>query len=63
MLILIGKKDVQVDWRADAGPLQTATTKNGNAAFVFPDNADHVLNYEPRPREKLVAPPAFRALL
>ena len=43
MLILICNKDVQVDWRADAGPLQTATLRMANAAFVFPDNADHVL--------------------
>ncbi|MGZ4864414.1 MAG: alpha/beta hydrolase family protein [Halobacteriota archaeon] len=55
ILILIGKKDVQVDWRADGSALQTATAKNGNATFVFPDNADHVLKYEPRPREKLIA--------
>ena len=55
MLVLIGKKDIQIDWRADGGPLQTATAKNGNATFVFPDNADHVLKYEPRPREGLVA--------
>ena len=55
MLVLIGKKDIQVDWRADGGPLQTATAKNGNAIFMFPDNADHVLKYEPRPREELVA--------
>ncbi len=55
MLVLIGKKDIQTDWRADGGALQTATAKNGNATFVFPDNADHVLKYEPRPREKLVA--------
>jgi uncharacterized protein len=55
ILILIGKKDIQVDWRADGSALQTATAKNGNATFVFPDNADHVLKYEPHPREKLVA--------
>ena len=55
MLVLIGKKDIQVDWRADGGALQTATATNGNAIFVFPDNADHVLKYEPRPREGLVA--------
>ena len=55
MLVLIGKKDIQTDWRADGGSLQTATAKNGNATFVFPDNADHVLKYEPQPREKLVA--------
>ena len=55
MLVLIGKKDIQVDWRADGDALQTATATNGNAIFVFPDNADHVLKYEPRPREGLVA--------
>ena len=55
MLVLIGKKDIQVDWGADGSALQTATAKNGNATFVFPDNADHVLKYEPRPREMLVA--------
>ena len=55
MLVLIGKKDIQTDWRADGGPLQTATAKKGNATFVFPENADHVLKYEPRPREGLIA--------
>ena len=55
MLVVIGKKDIQVDWRADGGALQKATVKNGTATFVFPDNADHVLKYEPRPREHLVA--------
>jgi uncharacterized protein len=55
MLVVIGKKDIQVDWRADGGALQKATAKNGNAIFMFPDNADHVLKYEPRPREGLVA--------
>jgi hypothetical protein len=55
MLVVIGKKDIQVDWRADGGALQTATATNGNATFVFPDNADHVLKYEPRPRVGLAA--------
>jgi len=55
MLVVIGKKDIQVDWRADGGALQTATARNGRAIFVFPDNADHVLKYEPRPRDGLVA--------
>ncbi|MGB9372285.1 MAG: hypothetical protein WCB79_10200, partial [Halobacteriota archaeon] len=55
MLVVIGKKDIQVDWRADGAALQTATATNGNATFVFPDDADHVLKYEPRPREGLVA--------
>jgi hypothetical protein len=55
ILVVIGKKDIQVDWRADGGALQTATFKNGNATLVFPENADHVLKYEARPREELVA--------
>ena len=55
MLVLIGKKDIQVDWCTDGSALQTATSKHGNVTLVFPDNADHVLKYEPRPREMLVA--------
>lgn len=55
MLVVIGKKDIQIDWRADGGPLQTATATNGNATFVFPDNTDHVLKREPRPQDELVA--------
>jgi uncharacterized protein len=55
MLVLIGKKDIQVDWHADGGALQTATAENSSTTFVFPDHADHVLKYEPRPREQLVA--------
>ncbi len=55
MLVVIGKKDIQIDWRADGGPLQTATATNGNATFVFPDNTDHVLKREPRPQDELLA--------
>lgn len=55
MLVLIGKKDIQIDWRADGDALKTATAKNGNATFVFPENADHVLKYEPRPHAELTA--------
>ena len=55
MLVVIGKKDIQIDWRADGGPLQTATATDGNATFVFPDNTDHVLKREPRPQDELLA--------
>jgi alpha-beta hydrolase superfamily lysophospholipase len=55
ILVVIGKKDIQVDWKADGSALETATAKHGNATFVYPENADHVLKYEERPREKLVA--------
>lgn len=56
ILVVIGKKDIQVDWKADGSALETATAKHGNVTFVYPKNADHVLKYEERPREKLVAP-------
>jgi hypothetical protein len=54
-LIVIGKKDIQVDWRKDGGALETATAGSRNVTFAYPENADHVLKYEPRPREKLTA--------
>ena len=55
LLVVIGKKDIQVDWKADGSALETATAKHGNVTFVYPDNADHILKYQERPREKLVA--------
>jgi len=55
ILVVIGKKDIQVDWKADGGALKTATAKHGNVIFVYPENADHLLKYDGRPREKLVA--------
>ncbi len=53
-LIIIGKKDLQVDWQADGEPLQGAAAGRSDISFLFPDNADHVLKHEPRPREGLV---------
>jgi hypothetical protein len=50
----IGKKDIQVDWKAAGGALETAAAKQGNVTFVYLENADHVFKYEKRPREKLV---------
>jgi hypothetical protein len=53
MLVVIGKKDIQVDWRLDGKPLENAVAKNAKASFVYPENANHVLKYEQMPREKL----------
>jgi alpha-beta hydrolase superfamily lysophospholipase len=53
-LVIIGKKDIQVDWRADGEPLQHAAAGHGNVTFVFPEEANHVLKHEPRPRAELV---------
>jgi pimeloyl-ACP methyl ester carboxylesterase len=54
VLVIIGKKDVQVDWQADGEPLQRSAEQRTDVTFLFPDNANHVLKYEPRPRSELV---------
>lgn len=53
LLVLIGKKDIQVDWRLDGEPLERATAQNPRATFVYPDEANHVLKHEGTPKEKL----------
>ncbi len=55
ILVVIGKKDIQVDWQADGRPLEAATAGRGNGTFAYPENADHVLKYEERPRDALAA--------
>jgi len=54
-LVVIGKKDIQVDWRADGEPLQRAAAGRTNISFLFPNDANHVLKHESRPREALNA--------
>ena len=54
VLIIIGKKDLQVDWQADAEPLQRAAAGRTDVSFLFPEDANHVLKHEPRPREDLM---------
>lgn len=56
VLVVIGKKDIQVDWQADGEPLQRAAAGHANVTFLFPENANHVLKQELRPRSELVAP-------
>ena len=52
-LVVIGKKDLQVDWQADGTPLQRAAAGHEAVTFLFPEDANHVLKYEPRPRAEL----------
>jgi len=54
VLIVIGKKDIQVDWQADGERLQRAASGKREVTFVFPDTANHVQKYEPKPRADLV---------
>ncbi|MBE0431682.1 MAG: alpha/beta hydrolase [Dehalococcoidia bacterium] len=52
-LVVIGQKDAQVDWEVDGGLLQAATTDLAHIEYEFPENADHVLKYQPKPREEV----------
>jgi alpha-beta hydrolase superfamily lysophospholipase len=53
VLVVIGQKDIQVDWQADGSRLQAAVAGRGEIQFAFPGNANHVLKHEPRPRATL----------
>ena len=46
VLVIIGKKDLQVDWQGE--PLQHAATGHEEVTFFFPENANHVLKQERR---------------
>jgi dienelactone hydrolase len=54
VLIVIGKKDIQANWQADGQALEAALAARDNVTFVYPGNANHILKYEPKPRERLV---------
>ncbi|MGI8854274.1 MAG: alpha/beta hydrolase [Thermomicrobiales bacterium] len=53
-LVIIGKKDIQVDWHADGEPLQRAAAGRKDITFLFPKDANHVLKQEMRPQSTLV---------
>jgi pimeloyl-ACP methyl ester carboxylesterase len=56
VLVIIGKKDLQVDWQADGEPLRQAAREKADVTFQFPEDANHVLKHEPRPRAELTLP-------
>lgn len=53
ILVVIGKKDIQVDWELDGKPLESVLTQNKQASFSYPENANHILKHEELPKEKL----------
>lgn len=55
ILIVIGKKDIQIDWQVDGKALERAVPGNAAVSFFYPENANHVLKHEEKPREKLTA--------
>jgi len=54
VLVVIGKKDIQIDWQADGKPLENAARGRGNVTFAYPEQANHVLKHEAAARESLV---------
>ncbi len=55
VLIVLGKKDIQVDWQTN-GPLFEAVAKeHKNITVVHSENANHVLKFEPKHRSELTA--------
>ncbi len=54
VLVVIRKKDIQVDWKVDGKALEDATRGHGNVTFAYPEQANHVLKHETAPRESLV---------
>nr|WP_274636498.1 hypothetical protein [Microbacterium bovistercoris] len=57
-LVIIGRKDVQVDVEADGGPLQRVVEARGDVTFAFPANANHVLKEDLRTAEERATAPA-----
>lgn len=55
VLVLIGKKDIQVDWQADGSLFAALAQTHANLEVVFAPEANHVLKHEPRLRETLTA--------
>ena len=53
VLVIIGKKDIQIDWQFDGDRLQSAAQGQDNFSFAFPENANHVLKYEVRAKENI----------
>lgn len=53
VLIVIGKKDIQVDWQVDGALLEAAAKRMENVQIEFPEEANHVLKHETRPRAEL----------
>lgn len=55
MLVVIGKKDIQVGWQVDGKLLEDAAAQKTGVPFVYPENANHVVKHEEMPRETLAA--------
>jgi pimeloyl-ACP methyl ester carboxylesterase len=53
VLIVIGKKDIQVDWQTDGPLFESIAKDHDNITLVYSENANHVLKHEPRDRAQV----------
>ena len=53
VLVLLGKKDIQVVWELDSPIFEELVKKQPNVKLAYADNANHVLKHEPRPLAEL----------
>jgi hypothetical protein len=53
VLVLLGKKDIQVVWELDSPIFEELVKKQANVKLAYAENANHVLKYEPRPLSEL----------
>jgi pimeloyl-ACP methyl ester carboxylesterase len=58
-MVMIGQKDIQVDYQLDGDVLEMAARDLRNVTFMYPENANHVLKNEPRPRSALTSADAL----
>jgi pimeloyl-ACP methyl ester carboxylesterase len=55
VLVVIGKKDIQINWKVDGKALEDAMAGKTAVSFAYPENANHVLKHEALPIEELTA--------
>jgi len=55
VLVVIGKKDLQVDYQTDGSVLQKLAETHDNITVAITENANHVLKHEEMPRNELTA--------
>jgi alpha-beta hydrolase superfamily lysophospholipase len=53
ILIIIGKKDIQVDWQTDGALFEAVAHEHNNITVTYAENANHVLKFEPKSRSEL----------
>jgi len=58
-LVLIGRKDLQINATVDGRALERAATGKDNITFAYPTNANHVFKEETRPPAEVAAAPGI----